>query len=365
MKQKKSIGVLFGGRSAEHEVSLRSARTVVSALDPKKYNTILIGVDRRGKWWLDTATLQMLQAPAVEPDLDATEVVLIPTDSSAALINSSTGEKVSSIDVLFPVLHGPYGEDGSIQGCAQLANVACVGSGILGSAVGMDKDVMKRLLRDAGIPIVNFITVSKQSISSVLYQSVNKSLGKTVFIKPANMGSSVGVSKVSSAREYQVALDTAFKYDRKVIIEEYIQGREIECAVLGNGELEVSIPGEVISHDSFYSYDAKYATTSESECQIPAVLSADVVALVQQLARQAFDALEARGMARVDFFYSNDGRLLVNEINTIPGFTSISMYPKLWQASGVPLPNLVDRLIELAVADFEDAQQRLTSPATL
>lgn len=365
MKRKITVGVLFGGRSAEHEVSLRSARTVVSAINPEKYQVVLIGVDRTGRWFLGDSSQKLLQSAEVALGETSSDVALTPNGQDRKLFNLNTGAEVSGIDVLFPVLHGPYGEDGTVQGLAKLANVACVGAGVLGSAVGMDKDVMKRLLRDAGIPIGRFITLTQKNRQQYSYSSVSKELGKVLFIKPANLGSSVGVSKAAAAEEYDKAVETAFKYDRKIIVEEFIEAREIECAVLGNDDVEASIPGEIIPHDDFYSYDAKYAASSQSECKIPADLSDDEIQKVQDLAKKTFTTLECRGMARVDFFYTKDKRLLVNEINTIPGFTSISMYPKMWEASGKPLGELVDRLIELALEDFEQSQQQAITPTSI
>jgi D-alanine-D-alanine ligase len=365
MNDKIKVGVLFGGRSAEHEVSLRSARTVVSAIDTTKYEVILIGLDRDGQWYLGDSSQKLLQSADISPNSEVTKqsssVALIPTGSDAGLLNMSTGQVSTSVDVLFPVLHGPYGEDGTIQGFAKLANIACVGAGVLGSAVGMDKDVMKRLLRDAELPIGDFVTGTKNS-SQLSYAEVSKRLGSTVFIKPANLGSSVGVSKVSSEAEFSKAIQFAFQYDRKVIIEQFIDGREIECAVLGNDEIEVSLPGEIVANSDFYSYDAKYAETSTSESIIPADLPPEKIKEVQELARKTFRVLECRGLARVDFFYTAEGNFLVNEINTLPGFTSISMYPKLWEASGVPLSDLVDRLIQLALQEYSETTSLMVTP---
>lgn len=366
MKKKITVGVLFGGRSAEHEVSLRSARTVVSALDPKKYAVVLIGVDRDGRWFLGDASKKLLQSTSVslleaQRSLSST-VVLTPNGSDRKLFNISTGQEVSKLDVIFPVLHGPYGEDGTIQGLAKLANIACVGAGVLGSAVGMDKDVMKRLLRDADIPIGDFVALTKKDYKEYSYKRLVDQLGQILFIKPANLGSSVGISKVTTEKEYAKAVDAAFRYDKKIIVEACIEGREIECAVLGNDVVEVSLPGEINPNADFYSYNAKYDTNSEAEAKIPADISPEDVKAVQQLAAKTFEVLECRGLARVDFFYTPDKKLLVNEINTMPGFTSISMYPKLWEASGIPLVELVDRLIELALEDYQETERLVTIP---
>lgn len=367
MDKKITVGVLFGGRSAEHEVSLRSARTVVGALDPKKYNAVLIGIDRDGRWFLGDSSQKLLNATAISQHeaehLSAPTVALTPTGSNHSLVDSDTGTEISQLDVIFPVLHGPYGEDGTIQGLAKLANVACVGAGVLGSAIGMDKDVMKRLLRDAGLPIGLFLTATAPQKSKLSYTEITKKLGNTLFIKPANLGSSVGVSKVSSEKEFKAAVDLAFTYDRKIIIEEFIPGREIECSVLGNDEVKVSLPGEIKAHDAFYSYEAKYSGESQSEVIIPADLSPEAIAKVQQLALQVYTVLECRGLARVDFFYTENGSFLVNEINTLPGFTSISMFPKLWEASGLPLPELVETLIHLALESYQEESARVAIPS--
>lgn len=359
------VGVLFGGRSAEHEVSLRSARTVVSALDPQKYEVTLIGIDRDGQWFLGDKSQKLLESAQVSVSetskLSSPSVALTPTGANHQLINTTSGQALGAIDVIFPVLHGPYGEDGTVQGLAKLANIACVGAGVLGSAVGMDKDVMKRLLRDAGIPIADFITTTQSTRLKITYEKCAKKLGKTLFIKPANLGSSVGVNKATNKTEFSKALDTAFKYDRKVIIEEAIVGREIEFSVLGNDEVSVSLPGEIVTEDTFYSYEEKYSADSKTECKIPAELPQAAIEKGQKLAAQTFQVLECRGFARVDFFYKKDGNFLVNEINTIPGFTSISMYPKLWEASGLPISQLVDKLIQLALEEHTSELSRSNS----
>jgi D-alanine-D-alanine ligase len=260
--------------------------------------------------------------------------------------------------VIFPVLHGPFGEDGTIQGLAKLANIPCVGPGILGSAVGMDKDVMKRLLRDAGIPNARFVTLSAMNHNRVSYDALKIKLGQTLFIKPANLGSSVGISKVRNEDEFIKAIKLAFDYDLKVIVEEEIRGREIECAILGNENPMASVPGEIIPKADFYSYEAKYLDEDGAALSIPAQLPEYLAKQIQDLALQTFRVLECQGMSRVDIFLTPDEKLYVNEINTIPGFTKISMYPKLWEYSGIPYSELVDRLIQLAIEDH-DKRNRL------
>ncbi len=310
---KLNIAILFGGKSAEHEVSLRSAKNVVDALDRKKYQPILIKINKTGPWFFPKSRRK--------------------------------------IDVVFPILHGPFGEDGTVQGLLKLAGLPFVGSSVLGSAVGMDKDVMKRLLRDAGIPIGKFLVLWEDGRPN--YQEIVEKLGSPFFIKPANLGSSVGVHKVKNENEFKTAITDAFQYDRKVLAEEFIDGREIECAVLGNDHPKASVPGEVVVKDEFYSYEAKYLDENGASLEIPAKLPSEIVKQIQNLALKTFQTLSAEGLARVDFFLKKNDEVLVNEINTMPGFTSISMYPKLWEASGIGYTELIDRLIQLALERSE------------
>ena len=356
MDRKIRVAVLFGGRSAEHEVSLQSAGNVIDVIDREKYETVLIGIDRNGAWFLNDESMSLLNSD--NPRLIALNkgndpVSLIPGDKTGVLMNLDTPSSITAVDVVFPVLHGPYGEDGSIQGLAKLANVPCVGSDILGSAIGMDKDVSKRLLRDAGIPIANHICIRRNGVNDELFRRVKRVLGFPVYVKPANMGSSVGVVKVSELAELSAAIDTALQYDTRVLLEQAIVGREIECAVLGNDEPIASIVGEIGTTDGFYSYEKKYIDENAATLTIPASLEKSTLQRVQNIAIAAFKTLEARGMARVDMFLTENGEVYINEINTIPGFTAISMYPKLWQASGVSYTELIDRLIQLALEEHE------------
>lgn len=319
VRKKIKIGVLFGGKSAEHEVSLVSAQNVINALNKNKYQVVSIKISKDGKLDLN---------------------------------------KIKNFDVIFPVLHGPYGEDGSMQGLLKLAGVPFVGPSVLGSAVGMDKDVMKRLFRDADIPIGKFITLkNNQKIS---FKKAKEELGLPMFVKPANMGSSVGISKVKSKKDFNKAVKEAFLYDSKIVIEQNISGREIECSVLGNDNPKASIPGEIIANEEFYSYNAKYVGEG-SKAVIPAQLDKKTIKKIQDLAVKVFKTLECEGMGRVDFFLKKNGEAIVNEINTIPGFTNISMYPKLWEATGLPLPNLLDTLIDLAIERFKREQKLKTT----
>lgn len=355
------VGVLFGGKSAEHEISLLSAKNVIDALDRDKFEPVLIGIDKSGRWLLNRDSQLLLNSA------DPKTIKLNPSSECVALLPESAGELTAvgaaalehKVDVVFPILHGPMGEDGTIQGLLKLANVPFVGAGVLGSAVGMDKVVMKRLLREAGLPIPDFIACRRTTVPS--FEDVKTRLGLPVFVKPANLGSSVGISKVEDADGYARAIQLALRFDNKLIIEENVAGREIECAVLGNDKPQASVPGEVIPQRDFYSYEAKYLDDTGALLEMPAKLDADTVARVQDMAVKAFQALECEGMARVDTFLCADGKLLVNEINTIPGFTRISMYPKLWELSGVPYRELISRLIALAMERHALEQKLVTS----
>jgi D-alanine-D-alanine ligase len=357
--KKINVALLCGGKSREHEVSLLSARNVYDSLDKNKYNVTIVGIDKMGRWLLVSENSLIEKSGdmgEITPDISDTSVSIIP--SSANLQFSDTKHEQTTFDVVIPILHGPYGEDGSVQGLLKLANIPYVGAGVLGSAVGMDKDVMKRLLRDAGLPISAFITLHEHE-KPFSFAQIKKKLGLPVFIKPANLGSSVGVSRVETKKEYENAVVEAFKYDNKVIIEEYIPGREIECAILENEEPLASIPGEIAtnkSHHAFYSFEAKYLDVHGADLIIPAPLTKKQTRAVQDLAIKVFTTLCCEGMARVDFFLTEDGTFVVNEINTIPGFTSVSMYPKLWEASGISNKKLIDTLIQLAIKRFEAEQ---------
>jgi D-alanine-D-alanine ligase len=348
------VAIVFGGRSGEHEISLRSARSVAEAIDRNAYDVSLIGIDKRGRWHLldDARFRQITDAPLPALAGGDNEVMLPPVPATGELLDVQHARApIGRIDVVFPVLHGPYGEDGSIQGLLELADLPYVGAGVLGSAVGMDKDVQKRLLQAAAIPVVPFITIARREWAADArgVAARAEALGMPLFVKPANLGSSVGVSKVRSSNELSSGVATAFEYDTKVLIEKGIAGREIECAVLGNDEPIASVPGEVCPQGEFYSYEAKYVDENGAALRIPAPLTAAESTAVRDLAVRAFRVLECSGMARVDFFLEHGtGQLYVNEINTIPGFTSISMYPKLWELSGVPYGELISRLITLA-----------------
>jgi D-alanine-D-alanine ligase len=354
MKKKLRVALLFGGQSAEHEISLISARNIVEAMDKKKYEIVAIGIDKQGRWFYDEGARLLLdrtQTKVEFHDLKNVGAVLLGA-SNTAMMRFSSGAGIGAVDVVFPVLHGPFGEDGTVQGLLKLANLPFVGAGVLGSAVGMDKDVMKRLLRDAGIPIPKFLVFDGAAKKTINFARVRRELGLPVFVKPANLGSSVGISKVSRSSEFSRAVNEAFRYDNKILIEENIEGCEIECAVLGNEKPIASVPGEIITGHSFYSYDAKYIDDKGARLVIPAELRRPVARRVQELAVRTFEVLCSSGMARVDFFLRRRSEIFVNEINTIPGFTQISMYPKMWATSGLSYPRLIDRLIQLALQRF-------------
>lgn len=361
MKSKLRVALLFGGKSAEHEISLISARNIAAAMDPKKYEIVAIAIDKQGRWCFDEGTkmLRDVGVQKIDNAQAANLTAVLPGATSLPLTRPSKGAGVGAIDVVFPVLHGPFGEDGTVQGLLKLANLPFVGAGVLGSAVGMDKDVMKRLLRDARIPIGKFLVFGRTD--KIGFAAVKKALGMPLFVKPANLGSSVGISKVSKQSEFAGALREAFRYDSKIVIEEFIAGREIECSVLGNEKPIASLPGEIVVNRDFYSYDAKYLDAEGARLQIPAKLPAPVSKKLRALAIHAYQALCCEGMARVDFFVQSNGRVRVNEINTIPGFTKISMYPKMWEASGLSYGALIDRLIQLALERFRREQKLRTT----
>lgn len=341
------VGVLFGGRSGEHEVSLASAASVIRGMDLDKYEPVPVGITKDGHWLIGEGAVKML------PDVlkSGRRVMLTADPTEAALVPLDRGAGAQRFDVIFPVMHGTFGEDGTIQGMLELSGLPFVGAGVLGSAIGMDKDVSKRLCENAGIPVVPWITVHRwqwEKDPEAVKASIQLKFEYPVFVKPATLGSSVGMTKVHSTEELGPALDLAAAYGLKILVEESVTAREIEVAVLGNHDPKASIPGEIVPHREFYDYTAKYLEDG-TQLLIPADLKPPQVKKIQTLAVEAFRVLELSGMARVDFFLEKKGnKLYLNEVNTIPGFTSISMYPKLWEASGIPFRELVDKLIELA-----------------
>lgn len=347
MMAKLRVGVLYGGRSAEHDVSVMSARNVVAVIDTGRYEIVPIGVTRAGAWVLSGYVDGVLGAvPAA-----GTHIALVPGGHGAMVALDGHPADLRPLDVLFPILHGPHGEDGTVQGYAEVAGVPYVGCGVLSSALAMDKDAAKRILRDAGLPVARAIVMSPgQSVDS---EEVGKTLGWPVFIKPANQGSSFGISKVERAEQLAAAIELARQYDHTVLIEEFIEGREIECAVLEHpdGSLTVSSPGEIAPSDThgFYTHEAKYYDPDGASIVVPAIVPAGAKNEVMRLSALAFRALFCRGLARVDFFLKRDGRLVLNEVNTMPGFANISMYPKALGASGMAYPTIVNTLIEAAL----------------
>ena len=372
MARKIRVGVLFGGQSSEHEVSLASARSVLRAIDREKYEVVPIGITKLGAWFTAGDPMAQLRAgvsgdmslPAgasvIAPDprgVGRAEIVeLVPGTNGAGQVTARVGE---SLDVIFPVLHGPYGEDGTVQGMLSLAGIPYVGSEVLGSAVGMDKITMKSIFRDHGLPVPPYVATSRAEWTrdpGGVQARAERVLRYPMFAKPSNMGSSVGVSKIHGPREFADGLTLAARYDRRVLIEQGIDGRECECAVLGNDEPRASVVGEIVPGNEFYDYRAKYVDDN-SELVIPAEIPDRLMEEIRGLSIEAFKALDCAGMARVDFFVERDlSRVWLNELNTIPGFTRISMYPKLWEASGIGYSELIDRLIELALERHEDRQ---------
>jgi len=393
--KKLRVGILFGGRSGEHEVSLLSAASVFNAIDKSKYEVVPIGITKEGHWVTAADAERLLKGefshnperhlragdPETTPGaavLANGEAVVVPpepqqhgasftafqTESSQALARRAS-DRAINVDIIFPVLHGTFGEDGTIQGLLELADMAYVGAGVLGSAAGMDKDIMKSLFRAAGLPIVKHVTIVRtdwEADTKKVEKLVAKKLKFPVFVKPANLGSSVGISKAHSKRELGPAISEAAKFDRKIVIEEGVGGkkhkaREIECSVLGNDKPEASIPGEIVPSKEFYDYDAKYLDEG-SQLIIPAKLTKSEIKKVQQLAIAAFKAVDCSGLARVDFLMDPKTRkIYLNEINTMPGFTAISMYPKLWAASGLPYAQLIERLIDFGLERHADKKK--------
>jgi D-alanine-D-alanine ligase len=358
LKKPIRLGILFGGRSGEHEVSLQSAASIMRALDPAKYEVVPIGITRQGRWLLgregigqgpEESLRHALQSgKPVTACVDPTGPQLIPLNALPAVERA----RLPRLDVIFPALHGTFGEDGTVQGLLELAGIPYVGAGVLGSAAGMDKDVMKRLFRDGGLPVAPWILVLRSAWEEnqpAVCKAIARQIRYPLFVKPANLGSSVGISKVHRASELSSALENAARYDRKILVEKAVNAREIECAVLGNDHPQASVPGEVVPANEFYDYEAKYLKAG-SKLLIPAPLTPAQTRKAQDYSLRAFRAVDCAGMGRVDMLLDRKtGKLYVNEINTIPGFTSISMYPKLWEASGLSYRQLIDRLVKLAI----------------
>lgn len=391
MAKKIRVGILFGGRSGEHEISLLSAASVFKAIDQNRYEVVPIGITKQGRWVTSADAERLLTGKPLEPErqlragdpettaaaavLQTGEAVVVPpephkpgsgmTPFQTEAPTRRAADRAINVDVIFPVLHGTFGEDGTVQGLLELAEIPYVGAGVLGSAAGMDKDIMKSLFRAAGLPIVKHVTILRselESYSQKTQKTIERSLKYPVFVKPANLGSSVGISKVHERKELGPALAEAARFDRKIVVEQGVGGkngkaREIECAVLGNDQPEASVAGEIVPSAEFYDYSAKYLDEG-SQLIIPAKLTKSETKKVQELAIGAFRAVDCSGLGRVDFLMDPKSRkIYLNEINTMPGFTSISMYPKLWAASGVPYPELIDRLIRLGIERHEEKKR--------
>jgi D-alanine-D-alanine ligase len=361
------VGLLFGGASVEHEVSLESARGVARGLDPERFVCVPIGVTGDGRWLPPERSAAILAGAGkrVEPPASGEDDRLVVDPGGAGLLRLSRGEppRPVPLDVLFPVLHGRGGEDGRLQGAMDLAGIPCVGAGVLGSALGMDKAVSKTIFAARGLPVGPWIALSEEEYRSAPWETERRlvdSLGFPMFVKPSNGGSSVGVTKVAAREGLEAAIEAALACDRKVVVEAAIDAREVECAVLGNDRPEASVPGEILPSREYYDYAAKYLDGT-SRLLIPAPIAAATADTVRRLAVLAFRALDLAGMARVDFFLERPtGRVLLNEANTLPGFTGISMYPKLWEASGLSYPELLDRLVRLALEEASSFRKRAT-----
>jgi len=376
-KKRLRVGVIFGGRSSEHDISIRSARAVIESIDRNKYEVLPIAITQEGKWLspgdaaalLPKETRMLLPAEAVSKSRGSVAILGDPSHQGLVSLGPNLGSlPADKIDVVFPVLHGPYGEDGTLQGLLELANIPYVGCGVLASSCGMDKVAMKLLFLQAGLPICKYIWFLRshwEKDQRRVMGKVTREIGFPCFVKPANLGSSVGVSQAANKAGLSKAVDLAAQYDRKIIVEEGLDAREIECAVLGNDEPKASLPGEYVVYDKaarFLDYTEKYTNTGHVQFVVPAPVSKALTARIQGLALRAFQALDGAGLARVDFFLLRDNKeLIVNELNTMPGLTNVSGYPKMWEASGTPFPRLIDRLIELAFERHHDKSLSRTS----
>jgi len=374
MTKKLRIGVIFGGRSGEHEVSVRSARAVIEAIDSEKFEVVPIAITKEGNWLAPAAAAELLPKTSQRLLSSRTlggkkeDVTIVGDPSRAGLMRiNQKGGAAETLDVVFPVLHGTYGEDGTIQGLLEMAAVPFVGCGTLASACGMDKVAMKALFQNAGLPICDytwFLRTQWESEPEKISRRIVRDIGFPAFVKPANLGSSVGISKATDKATLAKAIDLAARYDRKVIVEAAVEGREIECAVMGNNSPQASLPGEYVIHDEaahFLDYTEKYAGTGKVEFVVPARISKTKVRKIQQMAIQAFQSIDGSGLSRVDFFLRPDGSLLLNEINTLPGLTDVSGFPQMWEASGVPFPQVIEQLIEWALERHRERARNETS----
>jgi D-alanine-D-alanine ligase len=361
MNNHKTVAIVFGGRSAEHAVSLQSANNIYHAIDTESFSPLLLGVDQSGQWQYNPDyTEAAVDLPARDYFLEAKPVFITSTQDRAIIICLETHQELASFDVAFPIIHGTTGEDGTLQGFLKFHRIPFVGPDVLGSAIGMDKDVAKRLLHQAGIPVADGIVIHRHEQHHYNFNDIREQFGLPVFVKPANAGSSVGVSKVSTATAFDQALREAFRYDTKILVEAAVIGKEVECAILGNENPKASIIGEIVPTQQFYSYDAKYLSADGAKLTIPAQIDEQTSDALRQMAARAFRVLCCEGMARVDFFLRSDNTFVLNEINTLPGFTKISMYPKLWEKTGLSYAALITALIELAL-ERQERDRMLTT----
>ena len=352
----KTIAVLCGGKSPEHEISVRSAKNILAAIRRDRFDVLLIGVDPRGQWRL----LEESQLGKYVPEDAGIPLALIPGRERGQIIRLDDQKPIPQPDAVFPILHGPMGEDGITQGLLHTLGLPFVGPDVLGSAIAMDKDVAKRLLQKAGVKVARGMVAYAHERDQLRYEAISRDLGSPIFVKPANMGSSVGVHKVKNEAQFEAALADAFQYDRKVIIEEMIKGRELECAILGNEHPQATEVGEIIAPEE-YSFDAKYEDENTAQLLIPTQVEEVQLRQLQETALRAYRALECEVMARVDMFLTPAGDIYVNEVNTLPGFTNISMYPQLWEAAGLPYPDLIEELLRFAVKRHEQRKQLKTT----
>lgn len=350
MNRKIRVAILFGGRSVEHDISLRSASNIIQNIDRERFEPVLIGIDKKGGWHVN-----------VKPGdpLEGNDLALILKEGSEKFINLSTNETIKDIDIVFPVLHGTDGEDGSIQGMLKAANIPFVGCGVMSAAVSMDKEMTKKLLKEAGIPVCKYIVYNFYEKDKIDYNKVVSELGLPLIVKPASLGSSVGVSKVKSKEELEAAVNDTFQYDNKIVFEEFIKGRELECAIMGNQEPISSLPGEIVVNKNydFYSFDAKYMDATAAELVMPAKTDVPTRDKIMDLCRKSYIALGCEDLSRVDLFLTEKGEVFINEINTLPGFTNSSMFPKLWELNGISYKELLTKLIEMALQKYEYASR--------
>ncbi len=359
MGNKMRVGIIFGGKSGEHEISLMSATSILRAMDPNKYDTLLIGITKKGEWLLYDGPIDLIETG--EWERIAREQMKKDPDTYRFSVVGTSSYLKEQVDVLFPVLHGPFGEDGTIQGLFEMADIPYVGAGVLASSTGMDKVIAKKLFKQAGLPVSDFLMFLRNQIEenpADCVEQIEAHLNYPVFVKPANLGSSVGITKARNREELLYALETAAKYDRKIIVEASVNCREIECAVLGNEEPKASVVGEILPSNEFYDYQAKYLDDGKSKLCIPADIPEEKAEEIRRMAIQVYKTIDCAGLARVDFFLEKETmKVYVNEINTMPGFTKYSMYPLLWEATGLPYSKLIDRLIALALERYEDKKR--------